>query len=162
MTFQGPERIGWDEPDSSAGQGRTQPESYVYGQPVADTERLHVSARGVNPLQAPWNLLISAGLYLLGVGYLTYLLITHVNDTPLRHDFYWEFFTLKVVALVAIVVLVGAMLLAQPWGRYGLSVVTVVGILVVVLPGFWPASLLGIAAGVALWLPRGHAWFGFR
>ncbi len=160
MTFQGPERIGWDEPESSG--EHASPESYVYGRSVADEERFRVSARGVNPLQAPWNLLISAGLYVAGVLYLIYRLVDHVTSTAVRHDFYWEFFTLKVVALVVVLVLVGAMLLAQPWGRYGLTLVTVVGILVVVLPGLWPASLLGIAAAVALWLPRGHAWFGFR
>jgi len=62
---------------------------------------------------------------------------------------------------VGILVLVGAMLLAQPWGRYGLTLVTVIGILVVVMPAMWPATLLGIAAAAAMWLPRGHAWFGF-
>ncbi|MDO5668760.1 MAG: hypothetical protein Q4G50_02025 [Corynebacterium sp.] len=154
------EKIGWDEPTEQPTGGG---ESYVYGRPGALPERFQVSARGTNPLQAPWNLLIAGALYLIAVLYLAYLIIVDINSTTelTRHDFFWEMVVLKVVALAGILVLVGAMLLAQPWGRYGLTVVSVIGILVVIMPGMWPATLLGLGAVIALWLPRGHAWFGF-
>lgn len=155
-----PEKIGWDEPTQQPTGGG---DSYVYGRPDNLPERHKVSARGTNPLQAPWNLLIAGALYIVAVLYLAYLIIADINTTTelTRHDFYWEMVVLKTVALVGILVLVGAMLLAQPWGRYGLTLVTVIGILVVVMPAMWPATLLGIAAAAAMWLPRGHAWFGF-
>lgn len=160
MSFQGPEQIGWDEPAATPKQANA---SYVYGRPVEEPQRIRV--RGANPQQAPWNLLISAGLYLAGVGYLAYLLITEITEitgAPVQPDFFWESVVLRTVVLLLIVALVVFLLLARPWARYGLSVVSVLGILLIIVNGFWPASLLGIAAVIALWLPRGHAWFGFR
>lgn len=159
MTFQGPEKIGWNEPAPTP--ENPSATSYVHGQ-TPQTAGFRLTSHRGNPLRAPWSLVGAGGLYLAAVGYLTYLMIHGINSTTVRHDFFWELVTLKSVALLAIVVLVVVMLTGQPWGRYALSAVSVVGILLIVTNGFWPASLLGIAAVILMWLPRGNAWFGFR
>lgn len=136
--------------------------SYVYGQPAPVPARHKVSFSRTNPFQAPWNLLIAAVLYLAAVIYTGYLIVDQIINTTVRHDFFWEMIALKSLIPLATLVFIVVMLKAQPWGRYALTAVSVIGILVIVVNGLWPASLLVIGGVIALWLPAGHAWFGFR
>lgn len=143
---------GWPEQNSNSGWEKPSG-SYAFGE-ATPTERDHIEFRHANPLWAPWALKVSASSYLIAAGFIGWWIYHSSLPVILA-----VIFTLAGCTMVALSFI---MLKAQPWSRYALSVLSALGILLVVVTDFWPASLLGILAVVFLWLPINSRWFGYR
>ena len=125
---------------------------------ASDNRQYKPTVTGLGMFSAPWPLLLAALCYIGIAGVFIYRMVAHIHAGNNLND------VLFLVAVVAIVLLVGfsvVSLKAKEWGRIALSVMSGLGVFVVVAPGLWPVTLIGIAAAVLLWLPGNKHWFGY-
>ncbi len=135
-----------------------QSDSYTLG--AAKDKRQYVpKIHTTRMLAAPWPLLLAAGCYIISAGYLAYDMISVLTAGQNLNDIRAG---ITIVAMLCLVGFSVITLKAQEWGRIALSVLSGLGVLLVVVPKMWILTLIGIIAVVLLWLPINKAWFGYR
>lgn len=131
--------------------------SYIHAA-ASDNRHYNPTVTGLGIFSAPWALMV-AGLCYTGIaGTFIYRMVAHIKAGNNLND------VLFFIAVIAIILLIGfsfATLKAKEWGRIALSIMSGVGVFLVVVDGMWPITLVGIIAAALLWLPGNKHWFGY-
>ncbi|GAA1471550.1 hypothetical protein P4N68_03585 [Corynebacterium felinum] len=136
------------------------PQALSYSTGIVDdlSDKRNPSLRHTSIVNAPYALWIAAALYGLGLIHVGWMLANECTRSNPR-----DILVLILgICIVALIVGVVGVLKAQSWARWILASMTVLGILVVILPGQWYLAPLGIAGAILVWLPSNRPWFGYR
>lgn len=135
------------------------PSTTNYSLGVVDNaeDKRNPSIKGTSIFDAPNTLWIATLFYGLGAMHVIWLMVQEV----LRANPHDLIVLILVMCLATLSAGIFGILKAQSWGRWVLSAMTVLSILVVVVPDQFHLAPLGIIGVILVWLPSNRPWFGY-